>query len=57
MDDEEGFVAHQVSEQFQEMIVQIGKLLLEPLSDEQREYVIYKAENEFRFWRVEDALK
>ena len=56
MTEDEGDQAHEVSEMFQELIVSIGATLLAPLNDEQREYVIYKASNEFRFWRVEDAL-
>ena len=57
MTDEEGDVAHEAAERFQELIVSMGATLLAPLNEEQREYVIYKASNEFRFWRVEDALK
>ena len=57
MTDEEGDVAHEASEMFQELIVSMGATLLAPLNEEQREYVIDKASNEFRFWRVKDALK
>ena len=57
MTDEEWDVAHEASEMFQELIVSMGAILLAPLNEEQREYVIYTASNEFRFWRVEDALK
>lgn len=57
MTDEEEYEAHLASEMFQELIVSIGTTLLTPLNDEQREYVLTKAHDEFRFWRVEDKLK
>ena len=57
MNDEEMEVAHEASVMFQDLIVYMGATLLAPLNEEQREYVIYKASNEFRFWRVEGALK
>lgn len=49
--------AHEVSELFQDLIVATGVTLLSGLTEEQREYVLIKAHDEFRFWRVEDELR
>ncbi len=57
MSENEADVAHEASELFQELIVSTGVTLLRGLTAEQQEYVIVKAHDEFRFWRVEDALK
>lgn len=57
MSEEDADQAHEISELYQELIVKTGAVLLTNLTEEQREYVIYKASNEFRFWRVEDELK
>lgn len=57
MTEEEGDEAHTVSEQFQDIIVAVGTALLLPLTPAQREYVLVKAHDEFRFWRIEDELK
>ena len=57
MTEEDADQAHEISELYQELIVKTGAVLLANLTEEQREYVIYKASNEFRFWRVEDELK
>jgi hypothetical protein len=50
MNNEESRKAHEVSEAFQDAI--IGDL-----SFRAQEYVLVKAHDEFRFWRVSDALK
>jgi len=56
MTEEEADRAHEISELYQELIVKTGAVLLADLTEEQRDYVIYKASNEFRFWRVEDEF-
>ena len=56
MTDEDGVVAHETSELFQELIVSTGVTLLKGLTPDQRDYVLSQAHNEFRFRRVEDAL-
>ena len=48
--------AHEVSEAFQEAVIQLGIAMLLNLTNEQREYVITKAHDEFRFWRITDRL-
>ena len=48
---------HEVLEQYQDAIIAIGKILLEPLDNDEREYVITKCHDEFRFWRVYDCVK
>ena len=50
MNEDEAQVAHETSEMFQDLIVSIGTTL-------QQEYVLTKAHDEFRFWRIEDELK
>ena len=57
MNDRDGSIAHEVSELLQETIVQVGAAMLLRLTDEQREYVLAKAHDEFRFWRIEGELK
>lgn len=57
MSENEADVAHEASELFQKLIVSTGVTLLRGLTAEQQEYVITKAHDEFRFWRVKDALK
>ena len=49
--------AHEVSQLFQDLIVSIGVTLLSDLTPAQQEYVLTKAHDEFRFWRIEDELK
>lgn len=56
MTEDEADEAHKVSELFQDMIVSVGVTLLKDLNQEQRDYVITKCHDEFRFWRVEDGL-
>lgn len=57
MKPEDGDKAHEVLELFQDLVISTGVTLLQPLSAEQREYVLVKMHDEFRFWRVEDELK
>ena len=57
MNEDEAQVAHETSEMFQDLIVSIGTTLLRSLSPDQQEYVLTKAHDEFRFWRIEDELK
>lgn len=57
MTEEQADKAHEVYVLYQELVVKVGATLLEPLTLHQREYVIYKMQDEFRFWRVEDQLK
>ena len=57
MTEEDTDQAYEISELYQELIVKTGAVLLANLTEEQREYVIYKASDEFRFWRVKDELK
>ena len=57
MTEEEANRAHEISELYQELIVKTGAVLLADLTEEQREYVINKASNEFRFWRIDDEFK
>lgn len=49
--------AHEVSELFQDLIVSMGVTLLSGMTAAQQEYVLEKAADEFRFWRIEDELK
>jgi hypothetical protein len=49
--------AHEVSELFQDLIVSMGVTLLSGLTKEQQEYVLTKAHDEFRFWRIEEELR
>ncbi len=49
--------AHEVSELFQDLIISTGVTLLKTLTAEQQEYVLTKAADEFRFWRIEDELR
>ena len=56
MNEEEFDKAHETSELFQELIVSLGVTLLKDLTQEQRDYVINKAHDEFRFWRIESKL-
>ncbi len=57
MKPKDGDKAHEVLELFQDLVISTGVTLLQPLSAEQREYVLVKMHDEFRFWRVEDELK
>ena len=57
MTEEDADKAHEVSELFQELIVGIGATMLKNLNPAQREYVLIKMHDEFRFWRIEDELK
>lgn len=56
MTDEEYDKAHEASELFQELIISVGVTLLKDLTQEQRDYVLNKAHDEFRFWRIESKL-
>lgn len=56
MTEEDANKAHQVSELFQELIVMLGATMLKNLNRAQQEYVLTKADDEFRFWRIEDEL-
>ena len=49
--------AHEMSELFQDLIVSMGVTLLSGLTKAQQEYVLTKAQDEFRFWRVEEELQ
>lgn len=57
MTEEEMDKAHEYSELFQELIISTGVALLTELTDEQREYVLTKAHDEFRFLRIEPRLR
>jgi len=52
MDEEEALKAHEILVLYQDAIVALGVVMLKDLTDEQREYVIDKCHDEFRFWRV-----
>lgn len=56
MTEDEADKAHEISVLFQELIVSTGVTLLKDLNQEQRDYVVTKAHDEFRFWRIEDKL-
>lgn len=56
MSEDEADEAHRISEAFQALIVSIGATLIKDLSPAQQEYVLGKAHDEFRFWRIEDEL-
>lgn len=49
--------AYEVSEMFQNLIISMGVTLLAGLKPEQQEYVLTKAQDEFRFWRIEEKLR
>ena len=57
MTEEDADKAHEVSELFQELIVRLGATMHKNLTLAQQEYVLIKAHDEFRFWRIEDELK
>lgn len=57
MTEDEADKAHEVSELFQELIITLGATLLKNLTPTQQEYIVYKACNEFRFWRIKDKLQ
>lgn len=57
MKERDAVKAHEVSEMFQDLIVSMGVTLLAGLKPEQQEYVLTKAQDEFRFWRIEEELK
>ncbi len=56
MDEQDADKAHEVLQQFDKMIIYIGAELLANLTNEQREYVLNKMADEFRFWRIKDKL-
>lgn len=56
MTEHEAEQAHQASERFQQCIIDLGMAQLSDLTAEQREYVLRKAADEFRFWRINDAI-
>jgi hypothetical protein len=56
MNEEDFDKAHEVLVVYQDAIVALGAVMLKGLTDEQREYVIDKCHDEFRFWRVSDEL-
>lgn len=56
MDEQDADKAHEVLQQFDKMIIYIGAELLANLTNEQREYVLDKMADEFRFWRIKDKL-
>lgn len=56
MTEEDADKAHEVSELFQELIVMLGVTMLKNLNRAQQEYILMKAHDEFRFWRIEDEL-
>jgi hypothetical protein len=56
MDEEEMDIAHNISEKFQECVVKLGAVLLTGLTPDQQQYILTKAHDEFRFWRIEDEL-
>ena len=57
MSEDDGDKAHEILELFQDLIISIGVTLLKDLTAEQQDYVLVKCHDEFRFWRIEDALK
>ena len=57
MNDDEFVKAHDVMEQFSQLIVVTGVTLLKDLTPAQQEYVIMKMGDEFRFWNVEEVLR
>jgi hypothetical protein len=56
MNEEDFDKAHEVLVMYQDAIVALGTVMLKDLTDEQREYIIDKCHDEFRFWRVSDEL-
>ena len=52
MTEEEAVKAHETLEVLDAAIVAVGKMLLLHLTDAQREYVVTKMSDEFRFWRI-----
>lgn len=56
MNEDKADQAHEVLEAYQAAIIAVGAAMLRHLDDEQRQYVIDKCHDEFRFWRVRDAL-
>lgn len=57
MSEDEADDALSVCKQYQDCIIAIGAVLLAPLTPEQTQYVIDKMNDEFRFWRVMDAVE
>ena len=57
MNDDDFDKAHDVMEQFSQLIVVTGVTLLKDLTPAQQEYVIMKMGDEFRFWNIEESLR
>lgn len=57
MNEDKADQAHEVLEAYQYAIVAVGAAMLRHLDDDQRQYVIDKCHDEFRFWRIHDALE
>lgn len=56
MTEDQAEQAHEASERFQQAIIDLGVAQLSGLTLDQREYVLRKAADEFRFWHVNDAI-
>lgn len=54
MTEEQAVKAHEALEALDAAVIAAGKQILSPLDNEQREYVVRKMGDEFRFWRLLD---
>ena len=54
MTEEQAEIAHEALAALEAAIIAAGKQIFLHLDDEQREYVVWKMNNEFRFWRILD---
>ena len=54
MTEEQADKAHEALEALDAAIIAAGKQIFLLLNDEQREYVVNKMHDEFRFWRLLD---
>ena len=52
MTEEEAVKAHEALEALDAAVIAAGKMLLLHLNAAQREYVVTKMSDEFRFWRI-----
>ena len=52
MTEEDWDRAHETLELYQNLVIGIGRHLIESLPPEGQEYVIVKMHDEFRFWRL-----
>lgn len=56
MTEEESDKAFEVYQQLDACVVAVGRALVEGLTTEQKEYVISRMHDEFRFWRLKELV-